>query len=175
MLHPKMGLVTFILLRRHLPLAHTTWLAQTWTAWGGILIADAWRNVPFMALLLLAGLQVIPREVYEAAKIDGAGALRTFWQLTLPMLKPALMVALIFRTLSSFLIFDIIYAMTNGGPGNSTQVLAYQNWVAMFGGPENYGYGATISVSLRVICLIPAAGCRSGFRPAHARYCAGPT
>jgi multiple sugar transport system permease protein len=163
MFDPQNGFVNFILLKLHLPLAHTTWLAQTWTAWGGILIADAWRNVPFMALLLLAGLQVIPREVYEAAKIDGAGALRTFWQLTLPMLKPALMVALIFRTLSSFLIFDVIYAMTGGGPGNSTQVLAYQNWLAMI--PQtNYGYGGAISVALMAMCLIIAAGYVRAFR-----------
>jgi len=139
-----------------MPLAHTTWLGQTWTAWGAILIADAWRNTPFMALLLLAGLQVIPRDVYEAAKIDGAGALQTFWRLTLPMLKPALMVALIFRTLSSFLIFDIIYSMTNGGPGNSTQVLAYLNWSAMFVG-SNYGLAAAISVALMIMGLVIAA------------------
>ena len=155
MFDPQNGFVNFILLKLHLPLAHTTWLAQTWTAWGAILIADAWRNTPFMALLLLAGLQVIPNDVYEAAKIDGANALQTFWRLTLPMLKPALMVALIFRTLSSFLIFDVIYAMTNGGPGNSTQVLAYFNWFAM-NGESNYGLGAAISVALMVMSLIIA-------------------
>jgi multiple sugar transport system permease protein len=156
MFDPQNGFVNYILTQLHLPLAHTTWLAQTWTAWAAILIADAWRNTPFMALLLLAGLQVIPREVYEAAKIDGAGALRTFRRITLPMLKPALMVALIFRTLSSFLIFDIVYAMTGGGPGNSTQVLAYLNWSAMFQG-YNYGLAAAISVGLMVISLIIAA------------------
>jgi len=156
MFDPQNGFVNFILLKLHLPLAHTTWLGQTWTAWGAILVADAWRNTPFMALLLLAGLQVIPRDVYEAAKIDGAGALQTFWRLTLPMLKPALMVALIFRTLSSFLIFDIIYSMTNGGPGNSTQVLAYLNWSAMFVG-SNYGLAAAISVALMIMGLIIAA------------------
>ncbi len=163
MFDPQNGFVNFILLKLHLPLAHTTWLAQTWTAWGAILIADAWRNIPFMALLLLAGLQVIPHDVYEAAKIDGAGALQTFWRLTLPMLKPALMVALIFRTLSSFLIFDVIYAMTGGGPGNSTQVLAYQNWFAMLY-QSNYGYGGAISVALMVMCLIIAAGYTRAFR-----------
>jgi multiple sugar transport system permease protein len=163
MFDPQSGFVNFILLKLHLPLAHTTWLGQTWTAWGAILIADAWRNTPFMALLLLAGLQVIPRDVYEAAKIDGAGALQTFWRLTLPMLKPALMVALIFRTLSSFLIFDIIYSMTNGGPGNSTQVLAYLNWSAMFV-DSNYGLAAAISVALMIMGLIIAAIYVTAFR-----------
>jgi ABC-type sugar transport system permease subunit len=163
MFDPQSGFVNFILLKLHLPLAHATWLGQTWTAWGAILIADAWRNTPFMALLLLAGLQVIPRDVYEAAKIDGASALRTFWRLTLPMLKPALMVALIFRTLSSFLIFDIIYSMTNGGPGNSTQVLAYLNWSAMFV-DSNYGLAAAISVALMIMGLIIAAIYVTAFR-----------
>jgi len=97
--------------------ANTTWLSETWTSWAAILVADAWRNVPFMAILLLAGLQVIPAEIYEAARVDGASALQSFWRLTLPLLKPALMVALVFRTLQSFLIFDVVYAMTGGGPG----------------------------------------------------------
>jgi ABC-type sugar transport system permease subunit len=163
MFDPQNGFVNYILTELHLPLAHTTWLGQTWTAWAAILIADAWRNIPFMALLLLAGLQVIPRDIYEAAKIDGAGPLQTFWRMTMPMLKPALVVALIFRTLSSFLIFDIIYAMTGGGPGNSTQVLAYQNWFAMLY-QSNYGYGAAISVSLMVIALIIAAIYVTAFR-----------
>jgi ABC-type sugar transport system permease subunit len=96
------GWVNYVLTALHLPLAHTTWLAGPWTAWAAILAADAWRNTPFMAIVLLAGLQVIPAEIYEAARIDGAGAWQTFRRLTLPLLRPALMVALIFRTLSSF-------------------------------------------------------------------------
>jgi len=163
MFDPQNGFVNYILQSLHLPLAHTTWLGQTWTAWAAILVADAWRNTPFIALLLLAGLQVIPRDVYEAAKIDGAGVLRTFVRITLPILKPAIMVALIFRTLSSFLIFDVIYAMTNGGPGDSTQVLAYLNWFAMFN-ESNYGLGAAISVALMVISLIIAAIYVAAFR-----------
>ena len=163
MFDPQNGFVNYLLNALHLPLAHTTWLGQTWTAWGAVLIADSWRNTPFIALLLLAGLQVIPRDVYEAAKIDGASAIRTFWRITLPMLKPAIMVALIFRTLSSFLIFDIVYAMTNGGPGDSTQVLAYLNWFAM-NGESNYGLGAAISVALMVMSLIIAAIYVTAFR-----------
>ena len=164
MFDPQNGFVNYILTQLHLPLAHSTWLSQTWTSWAAILIADAWRNTPFMALLLLAGLQVIPRDVYEAAKIDGAGAIRTFRQITLPMLKPALAVALIFRTLSSFLIFDVIYAMTGGGPGNSTQVLAYLNWSSMFVQGGNYGLGAAISVALMVMSLVIAAIYVTSFR-----------
>jgi ABC-type sugar transport system permease subunit len=164
MFDPQNGFVNYILTQLHLPLAHTTWLSETWTAWAAILIADAWRNTPFMALLLLAGLQVIPRDVYEAAKIDGAGAIRTFRRITLPMLKPALMVALIFRTLSSFLIFDVIYAMTHGQPGNSTEVLAYLNWSSMYVQGGDYGLGAAISVALMVMSLIIAAIYVASFR-----------
>jgi len=163
MFDPQNGWVNYVLAALHLPLAHTTWLAQTWTAWAAILAADAWRNTPFMAIVLLAGLQVIPGDIYEAARIDGASAWRTFTRLTLPLLRPALMVALIFRTLSSFLIFDVVYAMTGGGPGTSTSVLSYLNWQAFFV-LSDYGYGGAISVALVVIALVIAAAYVRAFR-----------
>ncbi len=99
-----------------------------WTSWAAILVADAWKNVPFIAIILLAGLQVIPGEVYEAARMDGATAWQSFRRMTLPLLKPALVVALIFRTLQAFLVFDVIYIMTGGGPGVSTETLSFVNW-----------------------------------------------
>lgn len=156
MFDPQQGFVNYVLAQLHLPLASATWLNNTWTAWAAILIADAWRNIPFMAIILLAGLQVIPNDLYEAAKIDGASAWRTFWRLTLPLLKPALMVALVFRTLSSFLIFDVVYIMTNGGPGTSTQVLTNLNYQA-FLVDFDFGYGGAIAVALMVMALLIAA------------------
>jgi ABC-type sugar transport system permease subunit len=156
MFDPQAGFVNYILTTLHLPLAHTTWLDSTWTAWAAILIADAWRNTPFMAIVLLAGLQVIPADIYEAARIDGANAWQTFRRITLPLLKPALMVALIFRTLQSFLVFDIVYIMTGGGPGTSTNVLAYINWKAFLVATD-FGYGGAISVSVVAFALIIAA------------------
>ena len=155
MFDPQQGFVNFILTKLHLPLATTTWLDSTWTAWGAILIADAWRNTPFIAIVLLAGLQVIPADIYEAAKIDGANAWQTFRRLTLPLLKPALMVALIFRTLQSFVIFDVVYIMTGGGPGTATNVLAYLNYKAFFA-LFDYGYGGAVSVMLVIVALIIA-------------------
>jgi ABC-type sugar transport system permease subunit len=155
MFDPQQGFVNFLLSSLHLPLAHTTWLDGTWTAWAAVLIADAWRNTPFMAIVLLAGLQVIPGDIYEAARIDGASAWRTFRRLTLPLLKPALMVALIFRTLQSFLVFDVVYIMTGGGPGTSTSVLAYLNWKAFLVATD-FGYGGAISVALVIFALIIA-------------------
>jgi multiple sugar transport system permease protein len=156
MFDPQSGFVNYILTELHLPLAHTTWLDGTWTAWTAILVADAWRNTPFMAIVLLGGLQVIPSDIYEAARIDGASAWQTFRRLTLPLLKPALMVALIFRTLSSFLIFDVVYIMTGGGPGTSTEVLSYLNYQA-FLSDYDFGYGGAIAVALVLMALIIAA------------------
>jgi len=156
MFDPQQGFVNYLLLHLHLPLATTTWLDSTWTAWAAILVADAWRNTPFMAIVLLAGLQVIPSDIYEAAKIDGASSFQTFRRLTLPMLKPALMVALIFRTLSSFLIFDVVYIMTGGAPGTSTQVLSYIDYQAFLNNLD-FGYGGAIAVALVAMALIIAA------------------
>jgi trehalose/maltose transport system permease protein len=163
MFDPQSGFVNYVLTTLHLPGGHTTWLAGTWTSWAAILVADAWRNTPFIAIVLLAGLQVIPNDIYEAARIDGASAWQTFRRLTLPLLKPALMVALIFRTLQSFLIFDVVYVMTGGGPGNSTSVLSYLNWQA-FLVDTDFGYGGAIAVALIVFALIIAAGYTRAFR-----------
>jgi multiple sugar transport system permease protein len=134
---------------------HTTWLAGVWTSWVTIFVADAWKNIPFIALILLSGLQVIPDEVYEAARIDGATWWQAFRRITLPLLKPALAVALIFRLLSGLLIFDVIYIMTGGGPGLSTETLSFLNWQTFLVNTD-FGYGGAISVMLVVLCLLAA-------------------
>jgi ABC-type sugar transport system permease subunit len=167
MFDPQSGFVNYVLSELHLPLAHATWLAGTWTSWTAVLVADAWRNTPFMAIMLLAGLQVIPGDIYEAARIDGANAWQTFRRLTLPLLKPALMVALVYRTVSSFLIFDVIYIMTKGGPGTSTQVLGYLNWQA-FLTDFDFGYGGAVSVALVVFALLIALAYVRVFRTEEA-------
>ncbi|MDQ3410670.1 MAG: sugar ABC transporter permease [Chloroflexota bacterium] len=87
------------------------WIANATTALPAIIAVDVWKTTPFMALLLLAGLQVIPGDVYEAAKVDGASPWQQFWQITLPLLRPALLVALIFRTLDAFRVFDVVFVM----------------------------------------------------------------
>jgi multiple sugar transport system permease protein len=156
MFDPRAGFVDYLLGGVHLPGAHTTWLAGVWTAWVTILVADAWKNVPFIAIILLAGLQVIPTEVYEAARMDGASTWQSFRRMTLPLLKPALGVALIFRTLQAFLVFDVIYIMTGGGPGVSTETLSFLNWQTFLVSTD-FGYGGAISVMLVVISLVIAA------------------
>lgn len=163
MFDPQQGFVNYVLKELHLPGASTTWLDEKWTAWAALLIADAWRNTPFVAIVLLAGLQVIPGDIYEAAKIDGASAWKTFWRLTMPLLKPALVVALIFRTLSSFMIFDVVYIMTGGGPGTSTNVLSFLDYQA-FLTQNDFGYGGAVSIMMIIIALIIASAYVRVFR-----------
>jgi ABC-type sugar transport system permease subunit len=155
MFDPRAGFVDYLLGGLHLPGAHTTWLAGVWTSWATILVADAWKNVPFIAIILLAGLQIIPGEVYEAARMDGATAWQSFRRMTLPLLKPALAVALIFRTLQAFLVFDVIYIMTGGGPGVSTETLSFVNWQTFLVSTD-FGYGGAISVMLVIMSMIIA-------------------
>ncbi len=95
-----------------------------------IIIADVWKTAPFMALLILAGLQVIPSDIYEAAKVDGATAWQRFRKITLPLLKPAILVALIFRTLDALRIFDLPYVLTKGANGTTTLSLIAQETFA---------------------------------------------
>ena len=126
------------------------WFVRAATAWVPVILADVWKTTPFVALLLLAGLQSIDQELYEAAATDGAGA---WWQLrhiTIPLLKPAILVALIFRTLDAFRVFDLIYVMTGGGPGTSTEPVALYTFNALLQNLE-FGYGAALSVIIFLV------------------------
>ncbi|MBI1243478.1 MAG: ABC transporter permease subunit [Alphaproteobacteria bacterium] len=100
------------------------WLSDPHLAFVALCIAIVWKSSSFMALILLAGLQTIPKSLYEAAEVDGASRFQQFVEITLPMLKPAIVVALIFRTITAIQTFDIPYAMTNGGPGSATETMA---------------------------------------------------
>jgi len=112
MYHDVFGVVNDILVNQlHLLDQKVAWLANPATALPAIIAVDVWKTTPFMALLLLAGLQLIPGDVYEASTVDGASKVQQFFQITLPLLKPALLVALIFRTLDAFRVFDVIYVM----------------------------------------------------------------
>lgn len=161
---PRTGFVNYLLGVLHLPGSDTTWLNGVWTSWTVVLVADAWKVTPFLALILLAGLQVIPDDLYEQAEIDGAGAIRRFWYVTLPLLKPAIQVALVFRTLSAFLVFDVIYAITGGGPGNATQTVAFINWRA-FLVDTDFGLGGAYSVVLTIAALLIALVYIRALRP----------
>ncbi|WP_026234711.1 carbohydrate ABC transporter permease [Calidithermus timidus] len=116
-----------------------------------IIAVDVWKTTPFMALLLLAGLQLIPSDIYEAADIDGASKWQQFWTLTLPLLTPALVVALIFRTLDALRVFDVIFVMT--GVNTATKSLAVYNRQTLIDF-QDLGYGSAISVAILVIIMI---------------------
>jgi ABC-type sugar transport system permease subunit len=153
MFDPRTGFVDYFLGAFHPAWSTLTWLnfdvARTWVA---IFVADSWKNIPFVAIILLGGLQVIPNDVYEAARIDGANWGQMLRRVTLPMLKPVLMVALIFRTLQALLVFDVIYIMTGGGPGSSTQVLSYLNFKTFIINTD-FGVGGAMSMMLVVLAL----------------------
>jgi ABC-type sugar transport system permease subunit len=158
MFDPRAGFVDYFLGGIHPAWSSLTWLnASVWRSWAVIFVADSWKNIPFVAIILLAGLQVIPSEVYEAARIDGATGWQAFRRVTLPLLRPALVVALIFRTLQALLVFDVVFIMTGGGPGTSTETLSFFNFYTFIDSTD-FGYGGAISVVLVVLALIVAGG-----------------
>ena len=126
---------------------YVPWLAYPDFAWGAIVLADVWKTSSFAGLLILAGLQLIPDELYDAARIDGANAWQRFWRITLPLLRPALLLALLFRTMDAFRVFDLVFVMTQGGPGGATQVLQFYGYKTLFT-EGRLGYGAAISVTV---------------------------
>ncbi len=121
------------------------WFVHSTAAWVPIILADVWKMTPFVALLLLAGLQNIDNALYEAARIDGAGPWQQFVHVTLPLLKPAVLVALIFRTLDAFRVFDLIFVLTAGGPGTATEPIALYTFNSLLQNLR-FGYGSALSV-----------------------------
>lgn len=118
-------------------------------AMSAAILADVWKTTPYMALLLLAGLQIIDKVLYESAKIDGAGPVKTFFRITLPLLKPSLLVALLFRTLDAFRVYDLIAVLTGGAQGTETlSIYAYKLMIAQ----NNYGYGAVVVLAM-ALCV----------------------
>ena len=131
----------------------TMWLLDPQWAMAAICLTIIWKTSSFMALILLAGLQMIPRSLYEAAQVDGATRWQQFWQVTLPLLVPSIVVALIFRTLTALQTFDIPYTMTKGGPGSSTETLAmliHKTTIDYL----DLGYGSALAVLLFVMSMV---------------------
>lgn len=133
--------------------SYAAWLAHPSTAFAAIVIADVWKTSSFAGLLILAGLQLIPDELYRAARIDGASPWQQFRRITLPLIKPAILIALLFRTVDAFRVFDLVFVMTQGGPADSTNVLQFYGYKKIF--TEGLmGYGSTISVLVFIISLV---------------------
>jgi ABC-type sugar transport system permease subunit len=165
MFDPRAGFVDYFLGAFNGSWGNISWLgASVWRSWIAVFVADSWKNVPFVAIILLAGLQIIPNDVYEAAKMDGATWWQAFRRITLPMLKPAISVALIFRTLQALLVFDVIYIMTGGGPGNSTETLSFLNYQTFIVNTD-FGNGGAQSIMLVIIALLVSAIYVRTFRP----------
>ncbi|GAA5629120.1 trehalose transport system permease protein SugA [Brucella sp. NBRC 12953] len=148
MLNDQFGILNDILLGLGLISQKIAWTAHPDTAMIAILIVDVWKTTPFMALLILAGLQMIPSDIYEAARVDGVHPLKVFWRVTLPLIRPALMVAVIFRMLDALRIFDLIYVLTpNNAQTKTMSVFARENLFDF----DKFAYGATASTMLFVI------------------------
>jgi multiple sugar transport system permease protein len=128
-------------------------LAEPGLALMSIMVADIWKTSSFAALIILAGLQVIPRELYEAANIDGANAWQKFRHVTLPLVKPALLLALLFRTIDALKVFDLVFVMTQGGPADTTNVLQFYGYKKSFA-EGMIGYGSAIAVVVFLISLL---------------------
>jgi len=149
--HSEYGVVNDVLSR--LGFEGIIWFNSPNWAFAAICLTIIWKTSSFMALIILAGLQTIPRSLYEAADVDGAGRIRQFFEITLPLLKPAIVVALIFRTITALQTFDIPYMMTGGGPGTSTATLAmyiHQNTVSFL----DLGYGSALAVVMFALSMV---------------------
>jgi len=133
------------------------WLSNPDLAFAAICISIIWKSSSFMALMLLAGLQTIPKSLYEAAEVDGASKWQQFVEITLPMLRPAIFVALIFRTITAIQTFDIPYAMTGGGPGDSTETLAMYIHKTTLDFLD-FGYGSALAALMFVLSMVATSG-----------------
>ncbi len=118
-----------------------------------LMVADIWKTTPFVAIIVLAGLVMLPQDLYEAAEVDGAGGWTTFWRVTFPLLRPTIALAVLFRVLQAFGLFDLPYVLTLGGPGYSTQSLAILGYQAIFRDLE-FGPGAAVAVSTALLVVI---------------------
>lgn len=145
------GLMNYLVVSLGISGERINWMGTEFGAFWALVFADVWKTTPFVVLILLAGLQAIPEDLYQQARVDGAGMFRRFYKITLPLLKPVLVIALIFRTIDSLRMFDLVYVLTGGGPGGSTRTLSYLGYEAFAN--DSFGLGSTISVVTFIISL----------------------
>ena len=129
----------------------------------GLMIADIWKTTPFVAIIVLAGLVMLPGDIYEAAEVDGSSGWSTFWRITVPLLRPTLAIAVLFRVLQAFGLFDLPFVMTNGGPGTATTSLAILGYKAIFQNLD-FGTGAAVATTTALLVLIGCLISLRGFK-----------
>jgi multiple sugar transport system permease protein len=158
-LNDQFGILNHVLTQARLIDSPVAWLAEPSTALASIIMADVWKTIPFVFLILLAGIQSIPRELYEAIAVDGGGAWAAFRYVTWPHLLPFAFIALIFRVIQAFAIFDLVYVLTGGGPGGATEtvsVYAYQTTMRYL----DFSYGSAIVIALVLLLGLVALALR---------------
>ena len=148
MLDDTYGVVNDIGMRTHILSHPHAWIAESSTQLAAVSAVDIWKTTPFVALLLLAGMQVIPNDLYEAASVDGANQLQQFWRITLPLLRPAILVVLIFRTLDALRVFDVFQVFFGYRLGAQTMAVYDQSVITQDG---HVGYGSAVSVAIFLI------------------------
>ncbi len=157
--NPSYGAFNSLLFQLGFIKEYKTWLSNPFSAMNVIIVADVWKVTPVIVLLTLAALQSIPKELYEAAMIDGSSQWNSFWRITFPLLAPSLIVVLLLRTMDAFKVFDIIYIMTSGGPADGTKLIAYYTYIEAFsylrlGTGSALAYLMTIFVGIIAIIYI---------------------
>jgi multiple sugar transport system permease protein len=141
-------------------LGHPNILGTNTPAIIALMVADIWKTTPFVAIIVLAGLVMLPGDIYEAAEVDGSSGWSTFWRITVPLLRPTLALAVLFRVLQAFGLFDLPFVMTNGGPGTATTSLAILGWKAIFQNLD-FGTGAAVATTTALLVLL---GCLISLR-----------
>ncbi|MCW2887477.1 MAG: multiple sugar transport system permease protein [Streptosporangiaceae bacterium] len=151
-LNAQYGSLNALLTQLHLIPDYRSWLGTPTSALNMLVVADVWKTTPLVAFFLLTGLQSVPREIHESARVDGAGPVRAFWSITAPLLIPSVSVVLILRTIEAFKVFDLVYILTGGGPANGTQTIAYFTYVQAFS-DQRFGYGSALA-DVIVVCIL---------------------
>ena len=162
MFNDQFGIVNAVL--EGLGLEGQPWLVERWSAFGIIVLTDIWLWTPWFTLLLLAGLQSLPREPFEAAAIDGTSTWRVFSHLTLPMLRPVIVVCVVIRAIDAFRTFDIVWTLTGGGPGRSTELFSLYAYVLAFLNLD-FGRGSAAAIIGGLIILVVGVGAVPRRRP----------
>jgi trehalose/maltose transport system permease protein len=155
MLHDQHGVVNAMLLGAGLIAAPLAWTAEPGLALWAVIAVDVWKSTPFMALLTLAALQLLPEELYEAAKMDGLGPVGTFFRITLPLIWPALLVAILFRTLDALRVFDLMYVLTGNSRATASMSVYTRQQLVDF---QDVGYGSAAATMLVLVIAMVAAG-----------------